>query len=310
MSRSPLARPGRAHGSTISPVIRPPDLWYEPASPDQLDIEICKLSVLRRRVQGRGLSTAHRHTAHMLLCVTRGSCRQIVDFETEPCSAGTFLALRPGQVHDLGRETDWDGWMVFFRPEFIRSETEETVYSMGRASGSESPHVLLNARELRIVSSAIGRMHADAESDLPRDIVEPLLRHQLYALLLRVHAAHAQHSPRDGARDEVRLRFNRFARLVDAHFSTRHQVAAYASELGCSEKTLLRTTREIAGVGAKAFVVARISLEAKRLLAHTTMTITAISEQLGFDEATNFVKFFKREVGCVPEQFRRRHGMF
>ena len=199
--------------------------------------------------------------------------------------------------------------MLFFRPEFIRSGTEDAVDFLGTSSTTVLTHVSLNTGELRIISAAIARMHADTASDLAHDTLKPLLRHQLYALLLRVQAAGARNTPHNGIRDEIRFRFNRFARLVDAHFATCRQVAEYARELGCSEKTLSRTTQEIAGIGAKSYIVARINLEAKRLLAHTTMTIAAISEQLGFDEATNFVKFFKREVGCAPAEFRQRHIM-
>jgi len=199
--------------------------------------------------------------------------------------------------------------MLFFRPEFIRSATQDAVDFWGMSSSAKLPYVSLNAGELRIVSSTIARMHADATSDLPQDTLEPLLRYQLHTLLLRLRAAEARRTPHNCARDEIRFRFNRFARMVDSRFSICRQVAEYARELGCSEKTLSRTTREIAGTRAKAYIVARIILEAKRLLSHTTMTITAISEQLGFDEATNFVKFFKREVGCVPAEFRQRHRM-
>ena len=63
-----------------------------------------------------------------------------------------------------------------------------------------------------------------------------------------------------------------------------------------------------AGVKAKAYIDARINLDAKRLLAQTAMPIARIGDQIGFDEATNFVKFFKREVGCAPGAFRRQHA--
>jgi AraC-like DNA-binding protein len=49
-------------------------------------------------------------------------------------------------------------------------------------------------------------------------------------------------------------------------------------------------------------------LEAKRLLAYTTLPIALIGDRLGFDDPTNFVKFFKREAGCTPGEFRRRQG--
>jgi AraC-like DNA-binding protein len=65
---------------------------------------------------------------------------------------------------------------------------------------------------------------------------------------------------------------------------------------------------EVAGSSAKAYIASRINLEAKRLLAHTAMSIGLISDRVGFDEATNFVKFFKRELGCSPGEFRRQHA--
>ena len=61
-------------------------------------------------------------------------------------------------------------------------------------------------------------------------------------------------------------------------------------------------------MSAKAFIAARINLEAKRLLVHTDWPVALIAERLGFDEATNFSKFFKRESGATPAQFRRRQA--
>jgi len=47
----------------------------------------------------------------------------------------------------------------------------------------------------------------------------------------------------------------------------------------------------------------RVTCHASRLN-HTTR----IAETLGFDEATNFIKFFKRDTGCTPAAFRRLQG--
>jgi transcriptional regulator GlxA family with amidase domain len=40
------------------------------------------------------------------------------------------------------------------------------------------------------------------------------------------------------------------------------------------------------------------------LLAHTDRQIYLIAEGLGFAEATNFAKFFRRETGVTPAGFR------
>jgi AraC-like DNA-binding protein len=82
----------------------------------------------------------------------------------------------------------------------------------------------------------------------------------------------------------------------------------YASQLGCSEKSLNRATRTVVDMSAKALLLGRIVLEAKRLLAHSTSPVAVIAADLGFDEPTNFVKFFRRETGMTPGGFRGRHA--
>jgi AraC-like DNA-binding protein len=57
---------------------------------------------------------------------------------------------------------------------------------------------------------------------------------------------------------------------------------------------------------AKSYIDARVVLEAKRILAHTTLSVAATGEDLGFSEPTNFVKFFKVREGCLPGVVRER----
>ncbi|MDQ1923375.1 helix-turn-helix domain-containing protein [Massilia pseudoviolaceinigra] len=98
--------------------------------------------------------------------------------------------------------------------------------------------------------------------------------------------------------------------LVEERFAQWHPVADYAGELGYTEKTLARAVMASMGMSAKVFIATRIALEAKRPLVHTDWSVLNIAEQLGFDEPTNFSKFFKREAGCTPMQFRRRQTSF
>jgi AraC-like DNA-binding protein len=81
-------------------------------------------------------------------------------------------------------------------------------------------------------------------------------------------------------------------------------LAPYAKQLGCSGKSLNRASLALTGVGAKTFLTYRIVPEARRLLVHTASAIAAISELLGFDEATNFIKVFRRETGQTSGAFR------
>lgn len=50
----------------------------------------------------------------------------------------------------------------------------------------------------------------------------------------------------------------------------------------------------------------RIVLEAKRQLQHTSLNIKEIGYNLGFEDSSYFVKFFKRLAGSMPSEFRKR----
>jgi AraC-like DNA-binding protein len=261
---------------------------------------------------------------YMLICVTEGWCVQIVDFEPVSCSVGTLLALRPGQAHNFGSDEGWNGWIILFRPEILLpamsvSNDLGLVFDLDRLPKS----LTLDADELNRASDAIVRMRDDSLIDtssrsglstLDRNAgtetltadVNALLRYQFYAFVTWLAVIHGKRPSQDHQHSGALQRFNRFQELVEQQFSEKSQISDYAKQLGCTEKSLTRATRIAVGMSAKAFLSRRLNLEAKRLLAHTDLPVGAIAEKLGFQEATHFSKFFKRETNCTPKEFRLR----
>lgn len=150
-------------------------------------------------------------------------------------------------------------------------------------------------------------MNEDSRIEAPPEDIHALLRYQLYALVTWLSVIHAQRRIRDEIlHSHALLRFTHFQKLVEEHFAEWSHVSEYAIHLGCTERSLTRATTATIGVSAKSFISTRITLEAKRLLVHTDFPIYVIAEKLGFEEATHFSKFFKRETGFTPAEFRRR----
>ncbi len=215
--------------------------------------------------------------------------------------------LRPGQAHNYGQDEDWDGWNVLFRPEFILSISTPSRDLKHAVDLDRLPeHVVLSESDLRTVTESIQQMREDTKFDAPIDDVHALLHHQLHALLTRLAILQGRRRAYEPVISPALQRFKRFQQLVEERFARWHQVADYASQLGYTEKSLARAVEAAMGMTAKAFIAARVNLEAKRLLVHTDLTIASIAEKLGFEESTNFSKFFRRETGCTPAQFRQR----
>ena len=78
----------------------------------------------------------------------------------------------------------------------------------------------------------------------------------------------------------------------------------YAAQLGVTEKRLAQATAQVLGKLPKQVIAERLTLEAKRLLAHTPASSKEVGFALGFDEPTNFSKYFRRQTGLTPNQFR------
>lgn len=284
-----------------------PRMGYRPQTAYALDLEVFTMGELRRRSSSQKVRASHRYEFHTLVCVTQGSGTQILDFRPIACAPGSMLVLRPGQVHNFGPADDWDGWIVLFRPEFLAPATAAPGNAkLGVDIGRLPEQVTLAPDELRTINGAIAQMRDDTQLEGPLDELHALLRHQLHALLTRLGLLHARRGRQLAIVSPPLLRFRRFQERVDERFAQWHHARDYARELGYTEKSLARAVAASAGTTAKAFIAARITLEAKRLLAHTDQPVASIADRLGFDEPTNFSKFFKREAGCTPASFRRR----
>lgn len=283
---------------------------YSPPGGYGLDLEVLSASELRRRAGARRLQTPHRLEFHQLMAVTEGQCTHVVDFVPHACAAGAWIIVRPGQVQCFDLASRWQGWLIVFRPELLLP-MQRTALEDHQPFGDldDLPNrLMLDVAEHRACLTSIRQMVDDARIDGRSAERNALLRHQLHALILRLHLAQRRSEEQADASPANRQRFERFRQAVEKHFGDAHRVRDYAKRIGCSERSLTRATLRFAGVTAKAFLSKRIALEAKRLLVHTERPVSAIALEVGFEDPSNFVKFFKREANCVPGAFRRRHA--
>jgi AraC-like DNA-binding protein len=274
----------------------------------RLGIELVAISELQKRASAVHFSKPQRADFYHLIGIHSGHTRTMVDFAAHPASAGHWVLVRPGQVMRYDFAQPWTGWLLVFRPESLfsagagASTGEHTLQDC--VAGLQSHGVLAGA-PLRSMRHALRLMHLDAQLPVDVDIHNELMRLQLAALLLRLSACQDLEPRLAPIASTALAHFGRFRQLLESDFAHAHQVQHYAQGLGMGEKTLSRACMAGAGMPAKECIAQRVALEAKRLLAHTTLSVQAIGLEVGFDDATNFVKFFKREVHVTPGAFRR-----
>ena len=96
-----------------------------------------------------------------------------------------------------------------------------------------------------------------------------------------------------------------FYLLLKQSFRQEHRVQFYASELNITPKHLSVITKELTGKPAIELIQNVLVEEAKCLL-RQGLSVGEIAKQLHFSDQSFFGKFFKRNVGISPKEFRQK----
>jgi AraC-like DNA-binding protein len=92
---------------------------------------------------------------------------------------------------------------------------------------------------------------------------------------------------------------------MEAHISKLKQVSQYAEMLHLSSYQLNAITKSMLGKTCSAMIDEHIILESKRYLLATSGQVNQIAYQLGYEDVSYFIRFFKKHTGYSPEAFRK-----
>lgn len=259
-------------------------MTYEPVGRGSAMVETTSFDRLRRMNSGG----TQRADFYVLAVVDAGHGAVSIDFTRYPLKARSAVWVSPGEVHRWNDITDLTGHLVLFVPTApVTHATRDIVASpdlLAQWNIPEDQWPLVDAARNHLVLEA-SAMPADTPTGLPEIL--------LSALIARLWP------PRGEARS-VNPIFQAFRASVEANFREHHDAGYYAHALGYAPRTLSRAVQQVTGRTAKAYIIDRTVLEAKRLLAHDRFTANSCATALGFSDASNFSVFFYRATGMRP----------
>lgn len=107
-----------------------------------------------------------------------------------------------------------------------------------------------------------------------------------------------------GLRSRSRELYEQFIKEVDEHYNTNSDVRFYADRLNVASGYLAQVARRIHGSSPKAIIDERIFTEAKLRLLNSASTIQETAYSLGFANQAHFSKFFRKQAGMSPTQYK------
>ena len=131
---------------------------------------------------------------------------------------------------------------------------------------------------------------------------EAALKIILVALLRNLPASFSTHRRTDRSSQLLQ----RFRHLLEARFRDRWSVARYAEDLRISPDRLHDLCTSKLNRSPSDLIAERTDYEAKVLLQNAPVSVSEISDRLGFKDPSHFSRFFARRNTESPRAFRRR----
>ena len=181
------------------------------------------------------------------------------------------------------------------RPSFLLRQTGENseVYV------SEDIAILHSLEPLKHTSSA-DMLHTPQYVELGRIVLvtRGKATHQINLL----HAHQSDDNPAKLSRGQHILQ--QFLDALGRKDPLPRNIKAYADHLCITPNHLSAVIREQSGRSVMDWLNAHCILRAQVLLRHTDLSIYEIADSLGFQSATFFTRFFHRETGITPKNYR------
>lgn len=243
----------------------------------------------------------HSHDAYMIMYVqeTKGG-DNLIDFQRYPLQADRVFLLRPGQAHQRQSKQE-KGVLVSFSERFLqetgmRAHDTFVIFS----AVYQHPYLDLQDKLKTIFGELITLMIKELQEPQPN---MGILSRYLYILLqYLLRECQVQINKLTPTRHSERL--YRLSSLIEEHYREHRSVGFYASALDITPKHLNSLCRQYLHTTVADMQHERLLTESKRLLFFSSLSVKEIAYQLGFEDASYFVRFFKRMTGLTPTQIR------
>lgn len=260
------------------------------------------LTLLRQHFQHLRHDTIplHWHKELQAVWVHEGTLAFTVNEETFPLSDDTLLLINRGQLH-RSRTIAGDAAAICinFEPDFFHPKVLQDYILPLLEKEAFSYRLLALSPEM---TARLHRILAASDRSIPYFSVINLLSDCLEEIM--------QSSSGSGktADFEDRNLFHRLLAYVEAHYQSPITVADLANHALINKNRCTALFQKYTQTSPMKYVAKHRLFLAKNLIIGTDLSISEISEAVGYNQTSYFVEQFRRSYGLPPLKYRKQFG--
>ncbi len=243
----------------------------------------------------------HRHDFFFILALKKGAGNHEIDFTAYKVLDNAVFFIRPGQVHQLELKAGCTGYLVEFNTEFYHPKDKLSNQRLRKASNKNYCELEIDRfNKLQSILTLMLNEYTAREEGY-KDVIKSSL--DIFFIEFVRQSPNPKGVP-TAAKSYTQERFEEFLELLGKHIATHKQVSQYTDLMNLSPYQLNEITKSSIGKTASELINEHIILEAKRYLLATPNQVKDIADQLGYEDISYFIRFFKKHMGHSPEAFR------
>lgn len=204
-----------------------------------------------------------------------------------------------------------EGYFCLFTEDFVSADLKNEKLSQTPLFKVGGNHIFFpNESSLELLKGVFENMIREINSDYPNKY--DLLRSYVQIIIheaMKMQPPETFYQPANASQRISTL----FLELLERQFPIDAPSQAiklktateFALQLNVHTNTLNRALKESTGKTTTEWIAQRMIKEAKALLQFSNWDIAEIAYSLGFEHASNFIIFFKKQTNITPNQFRK-----
>ena len=224
---------------------------------------------------------------------------------------GTMSFISPGQVIAIDSDDDRDcsGWTLMFHPDFIRNyPLGKTIKEYGFFSYAVNEALHLSDKEEELLDSLIKNIEQEYHSPIDSYSQDVMVSYLDLLLSYANRFYNRQFLTRKTVNNDLILKVEELISDCFKGDQTTHSglptVQYLSDKLNVSSSYLSDLLRTHTGQNTQQHIHNKLIEEAKDKLTTTSLTVSEIAYQLGFEYPQSFSKLFKNKTNVSPLQFR------